>query len=488
MRVLIVDDEPLFRIGIKSVLRECGVEKIAEAQNGVEAIELLRRRRFDLILSDVKMPEIDGIGLAKWFHESSYPGKLYMLSGYDDYDYVRDTLQHGAEDYLLKYEIDKNVIEKTLAGIQDKSDSGTSSLDILEPLVLGELDGSAKKCAMKRLEMMVSNQGEVIFCCIQPKITPNRLIQPELLIDLIEEFFAENAVSFPVLKKECCCIVVKADKDIQDILQQIIFSSKKYQKINISIGVSSVGKLSDVEVLWRQAFFNSQMFFYDGWGRVFSGQKDISNNAVAEINQIKTKIIELCSAKNYQMLPQTLNTLKSIVKEQQLSPDFVKNTYQNVCEYIGITTGKSVDLAVFKTDINFTEANDFLDNIAFRLYGIAPKVPEGISKSVQKCVMYIHMNYWREDLSLKSVAEDLGYTMSYISRLFKKEMGINVIDYINHTRIEYAKLMLKNSKNRIGIVAKASGYSNAGYFTKVFKRVVQLSPAEYIMRCSEESV
>lgn len=117
IRVLIVDDEPLIRIGIRVSISECQerVKIVGEECNGAKALEFLRKQKagVDCILTDIKMPVMDGIGLIRHVREEFPDVKVIVLSSYNDIDYVRDALKSGACDYLLKHEIDdKNLVGK----------------------------------------------------------------------------------------------------------------------------------------------------------------------------------------------------------------------------------------------------------------------------------------------------------------------------------------------------------------------------------------
>lgn len=125
-KVLIVDDESLVREAVKLLgeWERFGVKAVLEAKNGLEAKALIEQERPALILSDIQMPHCDGIELMEWVHDHASSSKLVVLTGYDEYSYMRRAIQYGSFDYLLK-PIDPDVLNDTLsralAGVMTES-------------------------------------------------------------------------------------------------------------------------------------------------------------------------------------------------------------------------------------------------------------------------------------------------------------------------------------------------------------------------------
>ena len=111
--ILLVDDDAIIRIGVKTMLRNCEDFRVtAEAENGSTALEICRKNAPDIVITDMKMPVMDGVELIRHLQQLSAPPTILALSGYDDYDLVRKALKYGAQDYLLKLDLSPRHIDE----------------------------------------------------------------------------------------------------------------------------------------------------------------------------------------------------------------------------------------------------------------------------------------------------------------------------------------------------------------------------------------
>lgn len=124
--ILIIDDEPIVKIALRSILpwEEHGFSICGTASNGLEAMSLIEKHQPDVIITDLKMPEMDGLELIRTLKEKNYPGEILVLSNYEDFDSVRSALLLGAADYLLKIKISPDTLlaclNKTTEKLQEK--------------------------------------------------------------------------------------------------------------------------------------------------------------------------------------------------------------------------------------------------------------------------------------------------------------------------------------------------------------------------------
>ena len=120
-RVLLVDDDAMVRIGLKTLVNWSGhgYQLIGEAENGTQALEIVRREQPEIVITDMKMPGMDGVALIRALQEIQPPPYVVALSGYDDFPLVREAMKQGAKDYLLKLELTPETLLQSLAGAPD---------------------------------------------------------------------------------------------------------------------------------------------------------------------------------------------------------------------------------------------------------------------------------------------------------------------------------------------------------------------------------
>ena len=137
--ILIIDDEPIVKIALRSILpsEEHGFSICGTASNGLEAMPLIEKHQPDVIITDLKMPEMDGLELIRTLKEKNYPGEILVLSNYEDFDSVRSALLLGAADYLLKIKISPDTLlaclNKTTEKLHEKADRKISVPPKTEP-------------------------------------------------------------------------------------------------------------------------------------------------------------------------------------------------------------------------------------------------------------------------------------------------------------------------------------------------------------------
>ncbi|MDA3846649.1 MAG: response regulator, partial [Vallitaleaceae bacterium] len=150
IKVMIVDDEYLIRIGLKSTIQweEMGFEVVCDAENGEQAMEMYETYKPDIVLTDIKMPRMDGLELTSSLRKISPQIKIVILSSYNDFGFVKEAMKLGASDYILKASMEPSEILKTLNDIKDqihKEDKENKKLDLLRDELKEHKKHSKKK-------------------------------------------------------------------------------------------------------------------------------------------------------------------------------------------------------------------------------------------------------------------------------------------------------------------------------------------------------
>lgn len=533
-RVMIVDDEILARVGIKSLIswNEHGFELVGESDNGRRAFELAKELLPDIVITDIKMPVMDGIELMRALQTYGMNAKFIVLSSYDDFQYVKEAMKLGAVDYILKLQLEPEELLKVLKNacnkIENEEDEKKKSIylekqikdnkPILKEKFLKDLiSGSIvdETCIVESFRAYEINLLQKNMMCMVIRIenmeTHDNYIKDDdiymvrsPIVDIIEEIIsnygkgiawysgsymftviwsAGNAEGTGVLH----CPIDRMAKNIQDFL-------KDSMNLTISIGISDVhDKYSDISRSYKEALEAISRSFKYPVGSIvkYVDIKNISpaNDNIpleAELNELENSI----KACNLYAIQKAFDSLeKKIIGSNNVSKKFINGICHIVIFIVNvfIQDNNIAPDEIWGSNENpynqverLKVLNDFLDWIQKLCNNIIIilKQDKDSKTIILKAKQFINKHYC-EDISLEKAAEHLGLSASYFSRLFSKETGESFIDYVIRLRVGLAKELLKTTKYKVYEVSEMVGYDNPHYFSRIFKKVTGVSPAEY---------
>jgi Response regulator containing CheY-like receiver domain and AraC-type DNA-binding domain len=529
MKIFIADDDKVLRNGIRKIIETnaawCKVE--GEASNGALALDELQKLDVDLLISDIKMPVMDGIQLIKNIKALSMRIKIIVLSGYDEYRYVREALISGASDYLLKpvesvvlldllnkikTEIENEIqIEHLNASLSRKLSESMPLLKekfLLELIKGNEADGGRilhklKTFGMEGIEHFYFAVVKADECLIKRNSLNNDL--PESYVkQKVDEVLnaAGSPYSLQAQRDGEVGILFLGQlqeedfkKSVDMALKQLMETLRNENTLTVTIGLSQIHKsLAHISAAYSQALMAQDRRFYEGKDRLIPysaedcsyhhfNEGEIGSQVDALINSIEIgdagKAKKLISDMIDKLYARNINpvefreTLESVV-----SRIFnLSNEFKGIAELYNI---EGMDMIAYINAANtYAELREALVN-AF--YGNVAKInclrAERGKKIVNIAKEYIRANYSRE-LSLKAIADHVYLNACYFSELFKNETGKNFVDYVMEVRINAAKELLADYKIKVYEVGQLVGYIEPVSFNRAFKRVVGISPAEY---------
>lgn len=532
-QVVIIDDEPIIRKGIRNVIhwQEFGCEVGGEADDGQSGRELIEKIHPDIIITDIKMPEVDGLMMIGRVREIVPDSKIIILTGYRNFDYARTAVKLGAFDYLMKpTKIDElsAVIRRAVEELRSK----TARRDELgrlreqyeksKPLVRERLlynllygfysNGEEAAREAERLNLRTDRyvlglvENEAPRADAEPEGKDEAHLYQFGILSTLEEALSERfRVAGISLGSRLSAFLLapKGDEELDNTvisekclyLQQMIHNCFGF---TVSIAVSSQGsgtgelpgKLHECQEALEHKFYlgNNSIIFYHDLDTFFqySDCTFLLERQKQLLDNIKAGNVHAI-AENTAAIFECINGLTGIGK------DYVRNFYFNTITMIHsmkislpIDTlrkqndGPLVSLygLIEKCD-SVADLNGLLENIAM---SVADKVRDyndnNMKLLMRKAVDYINAHY-SEDVTLNQVAEHIYVSSFYISRMFKKELGINFVDYLNELRINKAKELLSDARYKTYEVAEAVGISNAHYFSKLFRKYAGMTASEY---------
>lgn len=514
-RILIVDDEYLVRFGLKTIIdwEEYGYTIAGEASNGKEALELFRRTGADVVLTDIKMPVMDGLELTRAIRETGKKVKIIILSHYDDFSYAREAINLGAFRYILKTELTRaNILTmlKSLFHSENETAGEAAAVDdiavrreqyigqYLFPLFSGAKN--TEQCPPYPEEINAADAAYVMLCA-SCRLTSLLLDMRKLFPKAVKVLFTDAFGTVDILAAchgetfNFIAVLPLAedgtDREAKtaDLARRIVKNVRQYYTVNLFIGISSAGPADSMARLFAEAHSAVDLCFFSekdfacvyglhspctaglppriSYGRlsaaVEAGQKQ------EMLEYIQNIFRELRKLKNYTVMYNAFIDFLSIAKA--------------ICERYQFNNQTALGENKFKYDA-FYEL-PFIGDVEMYIYSLFLDLLAGkqngalaYSYIVKKTLAFIQQNYVR-NISLSDAAENAGVSHSYLSFIFKQETGANFNACLTQFRIEEAKKLLWNTNLRIYEVAEKAGFSNQYYFSKVFKEHTSMGCKEY---------
>lgn len=470
-RVLIVDDEDIIRRALSRMIdwKSLSCEVIATARNGKEAFQLCVSSMPDIIITDLVMPEMDGLEFLSKLRELDREVKVIVLSGYGEFKYAQQALRLGASDYLLKPATKEEMSAVVRKLVKDLDDSQRRQQQLLT--------GGIEYARAMLLELLNNPENtEVILHHYRPKLRKEK--DCGALVVSIKEEIAHALSKLKSIQRQFLLDSILPPMGTGDKLYGIflIEDISRYKDVQNAINADKElslvfhGAPADaVKRLMRSvsSYRNITIFSEDGRQSSFS-------NEVGYLRRIAMLNENLKSAE------QTGTDFKSMVN--CLSMEEAKDVLlRYVLEKESTGNKLLADTAeVLKTANSPEDISNYLARlVTHNLYHVSD---DKLSYPVKAMKEYIEEHYSEEGLSLKKIADDvLSMDRAYLSKIFQKELGVKFSDYLNQFRINRAKDLLTMYHNsRVQEIANEVGFgNNPGYFSQVFKKYTGVLPSDY---------
>lgn len=505
MRIVIVEDEVMIRVGMgKLIENETDYHIIGEAKNGKEGYEMALRLKPDLIITDIRMPEMDGLEMLKALKESGFSVRAIILTGYAEFEYARTAIGLGVNDYLLKpigvedvQEVLKKMEQSMEADAQKQIGPGT----LLRDIYMGSIEGSkegilthfCESCGIKGVEHF---QLYLAYTGGEEADYRQRFMEK---IRQWKESAGERISFFDVsidkLQEVLCflCGPPEKLKEMEGIFQRkllkygmeegrTIWSRVAFSRIDeIYEKIQTLQELLGYGVIMDQCELITEE-------RIKTYEPEKYEYPVQLENRIKNSI---CNGlvQNYQ---KDVDAFITYHTEHSYLPQNVRHSYMRYATFISNLL-QEIDKKSFSQLQNLCLIRQMSEaRTGFQLEQVLQSMAEFLKNSqgkkenisnytIKKAINYIREHY-TESIGLEEIATSLDITPEYLSTLFNKEMDINFSVFLKEFRISHAKRLLKGTDMKIYEIAEAVGYHDSKYFMRVFKEVQGISPGEYRTR------
>ena len=540
LKIFLAEDEVVVRETIKRMIpwEELGFELVGEAADGEMALPLLIRQQPDLLITDIKMPFMDGLTLAR-LAKKEIPGlKVVILSGYDDFNYAKQAIGIGVEDYLLK-PITKNALIERLSEIRSRYEhektqkeyyekfqremqayEKNSSRDFFEALVGGSMDMMEvyKRAEKLGLDIVAEAYNVLIFTMncdedFSGQRDEYSSWEAESL-ELLENFFAghssamlfrSNIFSYGVLLKGQRETIEENTRACVDEIRKILSRQDGRREWFLAVG-QSVERLSQIQKSYHTAsrafsqryLYDENILYYDEMETMEhpGGQAEIEDNAYlqkVDVNALNPAILQNFLSNGLQ--EEAENFVKdyfyAIGQEPMESLVFrnyvILNVRFSVISFIkglGCDTNEmeSADTEEVLTESgkSMESAIAYAENVISRAITLRDQNSGNKNRSILKtAVDFIDSHYMEEDISLNTVANVANVSANHFSALFSQNMGQTFIEYLTSLRMNKAKELLRCTGMRSSEIAGEIGYKDAHYFSYLFKKTQGMTPSDY---------
>lgn len=494
-RILIVDDERIERNGIRFLLKKLNMEfDIDEAVNGLDALEKIRQEDYDILLTDVKMPFMDGIELIDNVVNEKKKMRCVIFSGCNEFDYAKRAIRLGVVDYILK-PVDPKEFKETLEKVVDELEAAKAS---------DELKNKSMEFLYEHALYMLVN-GEDIES-IRREYNGLNLdfarFKRILLVEFNHDFFGRRDVDFKKnekimslgiqrylnLNQQQELIFLGDETDAVSTAQELARIIKSDYDEECFIAVSSdiekpedmKQKVDELDELMDNKFYHPEIkVFYPNMESDSSGMIQFDDDTL--MKQMKQDI----KMKDVDALREHFDKFcEKYRHKNECSQIYIKFLYSNLLKDIyGSIDGtgeadlnKDVEKMYMTTD--FQSLTGLVEVAIDRLAACFEDKSQTGHKEVEMVKQYIYRNYGSE-LGIDMLADMVYLAPSYLSTVFKKETGQNLSKFIKSYRMERARDMLENSMAKIVDIGAMCGYQNVSYFCSSFREFYGVSPQKF---------
>ncbi|SFL46122.1 response regulator [Salibacterium qingdaonense] len=510
--VMVVDDETFILEGITSMVNweKCGTREPVKAFNGQMAYDLIQKNPPDIVLTDIKMPGLNGIELIEKVHDTFPAVRFIVLSGYDEFEFAKTAMKCGVKHYLLKPSNEEKIEEAVGEVVQDLDQAGEKEAFIEN--MRDHLNNIIPKAKEQFLREFIINKKFDIkewryyqeLFGFETQWKSFRLIgfvlddsvEYESLFMLKEmlknEISGCQDILLATIISERIVLLVE-DSGVQtliDHIKNVKEDWKALQQSSFTTSVTSTGSITDLHLLYQEILEGLSHRFYLGRGGIVTSEdiKD-ENHEFKGLTMDHESLLVAVRSGNQEEASEYLDYFFQALKKARFDVQVVRShcleLYMSLIRQTdSASMGQLFDhVTMFHTFTTLPEMEEFMKETAVGIAAQNYKHQKHTQNQLVKEVMnYAIKHLDDESLSISGIASDVFYMNSdYLGKLFKKETGEKFSTYLMKERMERAKgLMNQTEEVKMFEVAEKVGFgNNPRYFSQVFKKHTGHTPSEY---------
>ncbi|MDF2922556.1 MAG: two-component response regulator, CheY-like domain protein [Paenibacillaceae bacterium] len=521
-KLIIVDDEKKTREVLHSIIpwESLGVVVAGIASDGEEGLALVRATAPDIIITDVRMPRMDGITFATEVRKLLPLCQIIFISGYSDKEYLKSAITLKAISYVEKPisigEIEE-AVRKALTAVENERESqkltdGKTALELIAP---AWIPGFADKLALFHPGFANASCYRTLICQFQysadaggtdseraDRPADNEALDKRAYCEIKNALTAQTTPYLLAQKQPCIFIIHLCSHQLQDSVPEHAVNSvytrikqtvAPFATVFIAAG-SSVTRLEDIRKSYIDSVLVLQELFYTGYSHLYFF-RPADPNAKAPFAYDSSIVSKFSLALKHDtreaaagLVAKLSHSIRNAIPRFETN-NSIKNIYYQLLMELSRLCDERGLAKVFSNDSDFiwdsvANKETLLALTDYLLEKVEVYYDEvaGIDRShslVHAIRQYIDAHYAEPDLSINRIAQELHFTPAYLSQVFKRETGATINGYLTGYRLEKAKLLLKQKNKKLIEISMQVGYPDANYFTRQFRKYVGTTPSEF---------
>lgn len=540
IKVFLVEDEMVIRRGIKNSIdwEKEGYIFCGEASDGELAYPMIIKEKPDILITDIRMPFMDGLELCKLVKKELPNIKILILSGYDEFDYAKEAIRLGVTEYLLKpissgkllealngvsesirrEKEDKDLVRKYMEEMRENTEHEKQKF--FEQMIAGNLSMADALETGKKYEMNLS-AGMYNLLLFRFTLGKENRKSGELLGEAeyaIEKLTERLEYVFEFQRGvEGWAFLLMADNEeqmserVKELSKDLEEIMKNYSTIAYFAGIGQpVARLRELEESFREAERALAARFTMELNRIISVEDirmaqnvdtldDIEITSFGEIEKTRTMLEKFLNNGAEDEIDEFVDVyinelpeenLKSVLMRQYIIMD-AYIVMMSFCEKIegieGEMQAQSEELKnSMKTIQTLEEIKNYIRMLLKKIIGVRDTISgRRYSDIIEIAKDQIRKTYMSDEISLNTIAAEVGMSPSYFSSIFSKEMGKTFVEYLTEIRMDRAKELLMCSSMKTSEIGYEVGYKDPHYFSYIFKKTQNCTPKEFRARGKE---
>lgn len=469
-----------------------GVEVIGSADSGQKAYELIMSKKPDIVITDIRLPEFTGLELIEKIHCTIPWVQFIILSGYDNFSYAQKAIKLNVVDFLVK-----PVSQQELFHSVDKAIKRLVSLRKQENGIREFLSSGHGKFN----QVILERERCVVICVHDESNCQTEAKEYEFFCNYLkQDFKTNNAVIevYQLLEEILLVLKIEPGQGIEFIDMILLLVQEAYKKFSpsgaLQFGISKNVEFSNMKEACQQARQALEFAVFYNVPKSYHEQINFKVNPFDVDYKSITHL--LLKTDSFTAIEAELDTILSGFSSRYFPPSVVRIILADMFLYLlqvlfsewGLSFQKYVNNDILSTVLSSSvKSMNEMRSIFIDVFRRVEYYKKQKNITARQKILSDIQQYIKENLSrpimLNEIGEQVKLTPSYISSLFKEEMGITITDYITDLRIEKAKMLLKDSHLKISELAKKVGYEEQRYFSQVFKKKTGITPKEFRNIC-----